>query len=276
MNAHEVLAFSLTFIAAILVFAPFIWLLGTVFYNGALVLSKAGIGFILRMPPLPGTSDVGGIGTVLEGSLLITSMAMVIATPVSILSALYIILYEDSPLAKLGNTLLSIMIEFPTIIVGISAFLVFGLIMGLGLSALTASIALAVIMIPYTTIQAIGAMMVPRNIIFEAAVALGLKDIHIARIMLTEGKEGVITGVLVGMGKIFGETAALLFTTTTAFNLYASGPLSPVSTIPVLIFNYAFSPYNNWHNTAWGASLILTTIVLGIYLSVKLSLRRGD
>jgi phosphate transport system permease protein len=201
---------------------------------------------------------------------------MLIAAPISILSALYIALYEDTPLARLGSTLLSVMVEFPTIIVGISTFLVFGLMMSLSLSALTASIALSVIMIPYTTIQAIEAMRVPKNTVLEAAVALGLRDFHIARIMLTEGKEGVITGVLVGMGKIFGETAALLFTTTTAFNLYASSPLSPVSAIPVLIFNYAFSPYDNWHNTAWGASLILSMIVLGIYLLIRLSLRRGD
>ncbi|MGC8607816.1 MAG: PstA family ABC transporter permease [Vulcanisaeta sp.] len=276
MRTREVFILSLTLVATILVFAPFIWLLGAVFYNGALVLSKVGIGFLFRLPPLPATNDIGGIGTVLEGSLLIVSMAMLIAAPISILSALYIALYEDTPLARLGSTLLSVMVEFPTIIVGISTFLVFGLMMGLSLSALTASIALSVIMIPYTTIQAIEAMRVPKNTVLEAAVALGLRDFHIARIMLTEGKEGVITGVLVGMGKIFGETAALLFTTTTAFNLYASSPLSPVSAIPVLIFNYAFSPYDNWHNTAWGASLILSMIVLGIYLLIRLSLRRGD
>lgn len=157
----------------------------------------------------------------------------------------------------------------------IPKFLIFGLALGLELSALTASIALAVIMIPYTTIQAVEAMKIPKEVVYEAAVALGLRESHVAKIILTEGKGGVITGVLIGMAKIFGETAPLLFTTATSFDILANSPLSPVSAVPVLIFVYAFSPYTNWQEVAWGASLVLSLIVLGIYIAVRLSLSKG-
>lgn len=272
---RELVLFTLTLTATALLFTPFLWLLGTVVYNGALTLMKTGLNFLIEQPPLPGTRDIGGIGTVLEGSLFIVAMAMAIATPLALASALYIVLYEDSALARLGKSLLNLVVEFPTIIVGISVFLLFGLTLGLGLSALTASIALAIIMMPYSTIQMVEALRVPRSTVYEAAAALGLGEHHIARIMLIEGRRGVLTGVLIGMAKIFGETAPLLFTTATSFNLYVSSPLSPVSAIPVLIFVYAFSPYTNWHETAWGASLILSIIVLSIYIAIRLSLTRG-
>jgi phosphate transport system permease protein len=275
VKGQEALILSVTLAATALVFAPFFWILGAVAYNGALVLAKAGLGFLLKRPPLPGTNSLGGIGTVIEGSLLIVGMAMAIATPLSLLTALHITLHEDSPIAKLGRALMDIMVEFPTIVIGISVFLIFGLALGLGLSALTASIALAVIMIPYTTIQAVEAMKIPKEVVYEAAVALGLREGHVAKIILTEGKGGVITGVLIGMAKIFGETAPLLFTTATSFDILANSPLSPVSAVPVLIFVYAFSPYTNWQEVAWGASLVLSLIVLGIYIAVRLSLSKG-
>ena len=275
MRAREVLALSLTLVATVLTFAPFFWILGTIIYKGVSVLAKAGLGFLLNIPPLPGTNDLGGIVTVLEGSLLIVGMATVIAAPLSLLSAIYIVLHEDSLIARLGRTLLDLMIEFPTIVVGISVFLIFGLALGLGLNALVASIALAVIMIPYTTIQAVEAMRIPKSVVYEAAAALGLREGHIAKILLIEGRGGVVTGVLVGMAKIFGETAPLLFTTATSFDIFANSPLSPVSAVPVLIFVYAFSPYTNWHEVAWGASLLLSLIVLSIYLAARVSLGRG-
>jgi len=270
-----VLLFALTLIATTLAFIPFLWLLGTVIYRGLSTIVRAGLSFIVEEPPLPGTGDLGGIGTVLWGSLLIVGMAMAMAVPPSLSSALYIVLHEDSPLARLGRSLLDIMVEFPTIVIGISVFLVFGITLGLGLSAFTASIALAIIMMPYTTIQALEAMRIPRQAIYEAAAALGLREIHILRVMLIEGRRGIITGILVGMAKIFGETAPLLFTTTSFFSLFVPNPLYPAPAIPVLIFTYAFSPYANWQDTAWGASLMLSLIVLSIYLAVRLSMR-GD
>jgi len=276
VRVREVLALTLTLAATVFMFTPFFWILGTIIYKGVSVLAKAGFSFLVNIPPLPGFNSLGGIANVLEGSLLIVGMAIAIAAPTSLLSAIYITLYEDSPIARLGRTLLDLMVEFPTIVVGISVFLVFGLTLGLGLNALVASIALALIMIPYTTIQAIEAMRVPKSMTYEGAVALGLTESHIAKILLIEGRRGVITGVLIGMAKIFGETAPLLFTTTTSFNIFANSPLSPVSAVPVLIYVYAFSPYTNWQQVAWGASLILSLVVLSIYLSARLSLGKGD
>ena len=275
MIIREAVLLTLTLLATVLLFTPFLWLLGIVAYNGALTIIKAGPSFLIKEPPLPESNSLGGIGTVLEGSLFLVATATAIAAPLSVISALYIVIYENSPLAKLGKYLLELVVEFPTIVVGISVFLFFGLILGLGLSSLTASIALAIIMLPYATVQITEALRIPKSTVYEAAASLGLNEAHVTRIMLIEGKRGVVTGILIGMAKIFGETAPLLFTTTTSFNLYVKGFLSPVSAIPVLIFNYAFSPYDNWHDTAWGASLVLSIIVLSIYLAVKLTLARG-
>lgn len=265
MRLKDLIIMFLVNIGTIIALLPFFWILSDIIIRGLPVLLQRGIAFLTDMPPLPGGS-IGGIGTVLEGTLFMVGIGALIATPVGLFAGIYITLYPTSLLARLGKGLVEIMIEFPTIIIGITVFLIVVVGLNVGASAIAGGIALSIIMIPYITIQVAEALKIPKMQLMEASYALGLTTKDVIKILLGAGKNGVLTGLLIGLAKISGETAPLLFTTTTSFNLYLTSPLSPVSGIPVLIYVYAFSPFENWHNVAWGASLVLVLIVLIIFI----------
>lgn len=265
MRLKDLIIMFLVSIGTIIALLPFFWILSDIVIRGLPVLIQRGIAFLIDMPPLPGES-IGGIGTVLEGTLFMVGIGALIATPVGLFAGIYITLNPTSLLARLGKGLVEIMIEFPTIIIGITVFLIVVVGLNVGASAIAGGIALSIIMIPYITIQVAEALKIPKMQLMEASYALGLTTKDVVKILLGAGKNGVLTGLLIGLAKISGETAPLLFTTTTSFNLYLTSPLSPVSGIPVLIYVYAFSPFENWHNVAWGASLVLVLIVLIIFI----------
>jgi len=265
MRLKDLIIAFLVSIGTIITLLPFFWILSDIVIRGLPVLIQRGMAFLTDMPPLPG-EGIGGIGTVLEGTLFMVGIGALIATPLGLFAGIYITLYPTSLLARLGKGLVEIMIEFPTIIIGITVFLIVVVGLNVGASAIAGGIALSIIMIPYVTIQVAEALKIPKTQLMEASYALGLTTKDFVRILLGAGKNGVLTGLLIGLAKISGETAPLLFTTTTSFNLYLTSPLSPVSGIPVLIYVYAFSPFENWHNVAWGASLVLILIVLIIFI----------
>jgi phosphate transport system permease protein len=274
MKARELLLLSLSGIAMALVTLPYIALVATVLINGLSPLIKLGLHFLIAPPPLPG-GGVGGVGPVLAGTLLMAGMGAAIALSISLPTALYLSFYEQRPLARLVRILVEAMVEFPTIIIGLACFAVFSLYLGLGLNVFVASVALAIIMIPYTTLQATEALRIPKALLAEAGYALGLREGQVLRLVLSAARPGVVTAVLIGVSKIMGETAALLFTTSTSFNVFPTGPFSPSSGLPVLVFFYAFSPYTNWHEVAWGASLVLLLLVLSAYIPARSIARRS-
>lgn len=267
------LIFLFALLCSILIFFPFLWLIYDIVINGLVVILIYGINFLIDQPPLPG-NGLGGIGTVLEGTIFMVALASLISIPVSISAAVYIVMNEGSKIASFFRFLVESLLEFPTIIVGISVFIVFIEEFKLSLSGITAAIALGIILIPYATIQSIENMRESRNRYLETGYALGLTDSEVVKLIISEGREGVITGILIGMAKIFGETAPLLFTTVTSFNVYLRGFDSPVSGIPVLIFSYAFSPYDNWHAVAWGASFVLILIVAILFILTRIFIKR--
>ncbi len=271
MRSKDIIIMILISIGTIIAFIPFFWILLDIIIRGSPILIQRGISFLIDAPPLPG-EGIGGIGTVLEGTLFMVGIGALIATPVGLFAGIYITLYPKSFLAKLGKSLVEIMVEFPTIIIGISIFLIVVVGLNIGASAIAGGIALSIIMVPYVTIQVVEALKIPRAQLLEASYALGLTTKNVIKVLLGAGKNGILTGILIGLAKISGETAPLLFTTTTSFNLYLSSPLSPVSGLPVLIYVYAFSPFENWHNVAWGASLVLILIVLVIFILSRLTI----
>jgi ABC-type phosphate transport system, permease component len=267
------LIFLFTLICTLIIFSPFLWLVLDLIIKGLNTIIAYGIDFLIAEPPLPG-DGLGGIGTVLEGTLFMVLIASLISIPISLSTAVYVVMNERSKFAFLFRFLTESLLEFPTIIIGISVFIIFAKGLKLGLNGITAAIALSIIMIPYTTIQAIENMKQSRDKYLETGYALGLSDSNVIKLIVSEGREGVITGILIGMAKIFGETAPLLFTTVTSFNIFLKNLFSPVSAIPVLIFEYAFSPYENWHDVAWGASLTLMFIVIVLFTLTRFLIRR--
>ncbi|MGB9729470.1 MAG: PstA family ABC transporter permease [Thermoprotei archaeon] len=265
MRYQDILIMLISGIGTIIAFIPFFWILFDIIEKGLPIVIQRGIAFLTEPPPLPG-EGIGGIGTVLEGTLFMVGIGTLIAGPIGLFAGVYMALSPRSFLAKLGRVLAEVMVEFPTIIIGITVFLIVVVGLNFGASAIAGGIALSIIMVPYVTIQVSESLKIPKERFMEASYALGLSTKDVIRVLIGAGKNGILTGFLIGLAKIAGETAPLLFTTTTSFNLYLTSPTSPVSAIPVLIYVYAFSPFENWHTVAWGAAFVLTLIVLIIFV----------
>jgi len=278
MRTKDLIITSLVTIFVILFFLPVFFLLYDVVVKGLKVIISYGPRFLTDLPPNPG-DGLGGIGPALEGSLYMVALALLFATPVSLFTGLFLAFYEKSKIAKLIKGSLELIVEFPTIVVGIVVFSVF--VVGftilnhkfsLGINGISGAIALAIVMLPYATIQVSESLRIPKRLYEEVAYSLGLTTWQVMKLTLSAGKRGIITGLLIGFAKIIGETAPIIFVTSSTANLYLTSPTTPVSGIPVLIYTFAFSGFSNLVDVGWGASLILIIIVSAVFvLTRKLS-----
>ena len=271
MRTKDVIITAVTTAFVVLFFIPVGFLLYDVISNGLKTILSYGLGFFTDLPPVPG-QGLGGIGPAIEGSLYMVALAVAIAGPVSVLSGTFLTFYEKSKFAKLMRSSLELIVEFPTIVVGIVVFAVFvvgfsvaGQRFSLGLNGVSGAIALAIVMLPYSTIQVNESLRIAKRLYEESAYALGLTTWQVMKLVISISKRGVVTGLLIGFAKIIGETAPIIFVTSSTANLYLTSWNSPVTGIPVLIYNFAFSGYNNLNDVAWGASLVLITIVTVVF-----------
>ena len=251
----------------VLMFSPLFHIIYSVFKNGIHVILSRKITFIT------GTLSDGGIGPAIIGTFILVFLASLIGLPVAFLVGIYAYEYPESTLGKATKSLLQIMLEFPTILVGV--FIMQMLVVPMGTySALAGALSLAIIMMPYVAVYTHEAM---RQIPFEyrdAAFSLGLTRVKaVFRVLVPMAKRGILTGVLIGIAKVAGETAPLLFTVGGSYQTYRIGITKPVGAIPLLIYTLIQSPAKEHHEMAWGASLILLLIFLGIFIPVRLSLR---
>jgi len=251
----------------VLMFSPLFHIIYSVFKNGIHVILSRKITFIT------GTLSDGGIGPAIIGTFILVFLASLIGLPVAFLVGIYAYEYPESTLGKATKSLLQIMLEFPTILVGV--FIMQMLVVPMGTySALAGALSLAIIMMPYVAVYTHEAM---RQIPFEyrdAAFSLGLTRVKaVFRVLVPMAKRGILTGVLIGIAKVAGETAPLLFTVGGSYQTYQIGITKPVGAIPLLIYTLIQSPAKEYHEMAWGASLILLLIFLGIFIPVRLSLR---
>jgi phosphate transport system permease protein len=228
--------------------------------------------FLVNLPKPVGETG-GGIANALMGSLLIVFSAAVIAIPFGIMGGIYLSENKKSTLSYWCRLSVDVLQGTPSIVVGIVIY--FWIVKPLGtFSALSGSIALAIMMLPIVVRSTEETLKLLPSTLKEAGLALGL-PYHkvILRIILPCGFSGVLSGIILAIARIAGETAPLLFT---AFgNPYFSvNILKPMQSLPLLIFNYATSPYDEWHNLAWGAALILLLWVLLLNIITKITTRR--
>ena len=228
--------------------------------------------FLVNLPKPVGETG-GGIANALIGSLLIVFSAAIIAIPIGIMGGIYLSENKKSNLAYWCRLSVDVLQGTPSIVVGIVIY--FWIVKPLGtFSALSGSIALAIMMLPIVVRSTEETLKLLPSSLKEAGLALGL-PYHkvILRIVVPCGFSGVISGVILAVARIAGETAPLLFT---AFGnpFFSTNILKPMQSLPLLIFNYATSPYDEWHDLAWGAALVLLLWVLLLNIITKITTRK--
>ncbi len=243
-----------------------IWILAVLVINGIGAIDWA---IFTHTTPAPG-SDGGGLMNAIVGSLLMVGVATLISTPIGIFAGVYLAEYgEESRFAQITRFVTDVMLSAPSIVIGLFVYAMYVANVR-HFSGWAGSVAIALIAVPVvvrTTDNMLG--LVP-NSLREAAFALGAPRWKVATMVrLRAVKAGVVTGVLLAVARISGETAPLLFT---ALNnqFYSSDMNAPMANLPVVIFQFAMSPYDNWRELAWGGALIITFSVLGLNILSRL------
>ena len=258
----------LTYLAALLAVLPLVLILGYLLKQGAAALSPA---FFTELPKPPGESG-GGMANAIVGTLVVVGIAAAIGLPVGIGAGMYLAERRDAPLATTVRFLSDVLNGLPSIVVGIFAWEF--LVRPLGhFSALAGGAALAAIMIPIVTRTTEEMLRLVPNALREAALALGYPQWRTSLvIVLRTALPGIVTGALVAVARVAGETAPLLFT---AFgNQFWSVELDqPIAALPLQVFTYAISPYDEWHAHAWAGALVLIGIVLVISVAARAATR---
>lgn len=223
--------------------------------------------FFVNLPKPVGETG-GGIANALLGTIEIILVASVIAIPFGVMIGLYLSEYRKDKLAYWTGLCVDVLQGIPSIVLGIVIYVWVVKPMG-HFSAISGSIALAIMMLPPIIKSTEETLKLIPNTIKEASLSLGVPYYKtILRIVIPAGMSGILTGSVLSIARVAGETAPLLFTAFgnpfTNFNI-----LKPMSSIPLIIFNYASSPYDDWHQLAWGASLVLIALILFLNIITK-------
>ncbi len=259
-------------IATVLTILPLFHIILSVILNGLPVLLERGLAFLTDTVAPPG-DGLGGIGPAIVGTFVLTFLASLMGLPIAILTGVFSAEYPNSLIGRATKTLLMIMMEFPTILVGLFVMDIMVIPMG-RYSAVAGALALAIVMMPYVAVYTEQALREIPRIYREGAFALGLsRAIVVFRILMGMARKGILTGVLIGIAKVAGETAPLLFTAGGSYRVYFAGLDRPIGAIPLLIYDLVQQPYENYHQIAWGASLVLMLIFLAIFLPIRLSIK---
>jgi len=250
-------------------------ILGVLLWEGFSGLSLA---VFTEMTPPPGSA--GGLLNPIVGSLIVTVLAVIIGTPIGMLAGTYMAEYgRHSPLTSVVRFINDILLSAPSIVVGLFIYEVMVYPMG-HFSGLAGAVALAVIVIPVVVRTTEDMLMLVPNQLREAASALGLpRAVVISKVCYRAAKAGMITGVLLAVARISGETAPLLFTALNNqfWGLDSKAPVSsffeslnaPMASLPVVIFQFALSPYKDWQKLAWTGALIITFTVLALSIGAR-------
>ncbi|MBI6742151.1 phosphate ABC transporter permease PstA [Pseudomonas syringae] len=254
-----------------------VWILLTTIIKG---IDALNLQLFTGMTPPPGTE--GGLANAFYGSVLMSGIGLLIGTPIGLMAGIW--LAEFARYTKLGNTVRfinDILLSAPSIVLGLFVYTVVVLPLNavtghqVGFSAIAGALALALLVIPVVVRTTDEMMQLQPSTMREAALALGVPQWKLTlQIVLRAAKAGVVTGVLLALARITGETAPLLFT---AFGnqFWSSDLLKPIASVPVVVFQYAMSPFDDWHSLAWAGALIMTLFVLILSLLSRLILLRN-
>lgn len=255
---------------AFIVTIPLLFIIYYIIREG---ITKINWTFLTHRPTPVGVTG-GGIGNALLGSILIVIVSSIIAIPIGILGGIYLSENKKGRLSYWSRLAVDVLQGVPSIVIGVVVY--FWVVKPLGFSALSGSIALAIMMLPIIIRSTEETLKLIPDTLKEAGFALGMPYHRvILKILVPCGMSGILSGVLLSIARVAGETAPLIFT---AFgnDYFSLNIAQPIESIPHVIYKYAISPYNDWHDLAWGAAFILLITVLLLNIITKLITKRWN
>jgi phosphate transport system permease protein len=267
-KALSVLMLGLTAVFTVLCVSLLFSVLGYLLLKGGSALN---LSFFTELPKPVGETG-GGMANALVGSAKMLAIAAVTGLPLGLLAGLYLSEFAGRRMAHVVRYAADLLNGMPSIVIGVFVYTLVVLPMK-HFSTLAGGLALGIIMIPVmtrSTEEFLRAVPLPLR---EASLALGAsRSTTIARVVLPAAARGIVTAAMLGLARVAGETAPLLFTSlSNAF--WSPGVMTPSASLPVMIYNYALSPYDDWHRQAWAAGLVLLTLVLAANVAARTFLR---
>jgi len=242
-----------------------LWILSILLFKG---FSALNVSMFTQSTPAPG-SEGGGLLNAIVGSLMIVGSCTLISTPIGVMAGIYLSEYgESSKFASVTRFVNDIMLSAPSIVVGLFIYAIV-VVNAKHFSGWAGTLALALIAIPVVVRNTENMLRLVPVSLREAAFALGAPKWKVSTtVVLKAARSGVMTGLLLSLARVSGETAPLLFT---ALNnqFYSTNMNAPMANLPVVIYQFAMSPYENWVNLAWGAALLITLTVLGLNILAR-------
>ncbi|HEY8006412.1 MAG TPA: phosphate ABC transporter permease PstA [Methylocella sp.] len=255
---------GLCFLAVIIGLGWLAIILGTLIFEG---FRNTSLTVFTQMTPPPGSA--GGLLNAITGSLIMTTLGVAIGTPLGMLAGTYMAEYgRYAKLTFVVRFINDILLSAPSIVIGLFIYEVMVVKMG-HFSGIAGAVALAVIVVPVVVRTTEDMLLLVPDTLREAARALGLpRSIVIGKVGYRAARAGIITGVLLAIARVSGETAPLLFT---ALNnqFFSTNLLAPMSSLPAVIFQFALSPYKEWQQLAWTGALLITLTVLALSITAR-------
>ena len=269
-HRRNIIATGLAYAATAFGLGWLVLILGALLWKG---FSGLSIAVFTEMTPPPGSA--GGLLNAIFGSVVLTFLAVLIGTPIGVLAGTYLAEYgRHERLSSVVRFINDILLSAPSIVIGLFIYEV--LVAPIGhFSGYAGSVALAVIVIPVVVRTTEDMLTLVPNALREAATSIGLpRSMAITRICYRAASAGMVTGVLLAVARISGETAPLLFTALN--NQFWSANLNaPMASLPVVIFQFALSPYKDWQSLAWTGALIITLAVLTLSITARSLVKSG-
>lgn len=257
-------AIALSLAATLFGLTWLVLILATLLWEGSSGLS---LRVLTQMTPPPGSD--GGLLNPIVGSLILTVLAVAMGTPIGILAGTYLAEYgRYDRLSTIVRFINDILLSAPSIVIGLFVYEIMVYPMG-HFSALAGAVALALIVIPVVVRTTEDMLLMVSGPLREAAFALGLPRAYVIRhVCYRAARAGMLTGVLLAVARISGETAPLLFTSLNN-QFWSTNPNAPMASLPAVIFQFALSPYEDWQRLAWAGALLITLAVLALSIGAR-------
>ncbi len=252
-------------LAALVGIAALVWILLVIFSKGFAALNWE---FFTKLPAPPGIEG-GGLANAIVGTLLITVLATLLGVPVGLAAGVYLSeVGRKTRLASAVRFMTNVLMGVPSIIIGVFVYALIVVRTG-NFSGYAGAVALAVLMLPVVASTTEDMLRLVPDTLRESALALGSPQWKVTLgVVFRAARAGLVTGVLLAVARVSGETAPLLFTALNS-QYWPSSPNEPLANLTVTIFNYAMSPYPDWQTMAWGASFLITASVLGVTILTR-------